>query len=290
MVASNDDMGADWALKAQAWVRNARIFDAAFTPFTRAILDSAALQPGMRVLDVGCGAGTLLQAAVEAGAEAVGVDISPGMTEAAGRRVPEATTVTADAQTSNLLSQAPGKPFDRVVSRFGVMFFADPVAAFTNIRSSVAEDGRLTFVCWRSGETDMFRHGMRSLIARLEDSPEPMSEGVPGPLGLADEDRIRQVLTDAGWSQVAVEPLDEMVDFSVDGSDGVDERLSIILAGSIGQMARAELEPRLGEVGWHEVLEETRAELRADLVDGSVAFRTRAQLVTAVSDTVTSPN
>lgn len=274
-------MSADWADKALAWVRHERIYDAAFAPFTRAVLDAADLGPGLRVLDVGCGAGTLLEASVAVGAEAVGVDISPEMTDAARRRVPEAKLVTADAQTSDLLDQAPGAPFDRVISRFGVMFFSDPVAAFANLRSVTAPGGRLAFVCWRTGERDMFWHGLRALAARLDTPPTQPADGVPGPMGLADGNRLRQVLSDAGWSDVVIEPLEETADFSIDGSDGVEERLAVALAGRVGQAARRELEPRLGEAGWTDAIEEARSELRDRSVGGAVAFPARAWLATA---------
>ncbi|WP_204164665.1 class I SAM-dependent methyltransferase [Nocardioides daejeonensis] len=277
----NDEIRADWADKAPSWVLHERIYDAAFAPFTRSVLDAAGLGRGLRVLDVGCGAGTLLEASVAAGAETVGVDISPEMTDAARRRVPTAKVVTDDAQTGDLLAGAPGAPFDRVISRFGVMFFADPVAAFANLRSITADEGRLVFVCWRAGESDMFWHGLRSLAARLDAPPAPPGDGQPGPMGLADGSRIRQVLTDAGWGDVVIAPLEEDADFSVDGSDGVEERLAVALAGRVGQAVCRELRPRLGEDGWADALDEARAELRDRLVNGTVAFPARAWLATA---------
>ncbi len=277
----NDQMSADWGEKAPAWVRHERIYDAAFAPFTRAVLSAAGITDGLRVLDVGCGAGTLLEASIAAGAEAVGVDISPLMAEAARRRAPEARIVVADAQISDLLAEAPGRPFDRVISRFGVMFFADPVAAFANLRSVTAPGGRLAFVCWRNGERDMFWHGLRSLVARLDPPPTQPADDEPGPMGLAGGDRIRRVLTDAGWRDIVIEPMEKTADFSINGSDGVEERLAVALAGRVGQAIRRELESRLGDAGWAEALAEARAELRGRLVHGTVAFPARAWLVTA---------
>ena len=205
------------------------------------------------------------------------------MVDAARRRVPTATVVTADAQTADLLAAAPGVPFDRVVSRFGVMFFAEPEAAFANIRSATAPGARLAFVCWREGETDMFSLGLGALTSRLADPPTGPTPGAPGSMGLASADRIREVLTVAGWSDVTIEPSDGLCDYGIDGSDGVEERLTIALSATFGRAVRAELEPRLDPDGWHVVLDEARAELRAHLVDGAVRFVGHTWLVTATN-------
>ena len=281
---ANEAMRDSWATGAQGWVRNERIFDAVFTPFTAAILGAAELGSARRVLDVGCGTGTLLDAAVAAGADAVGVDISPAMVEAARRRVPAATVVTADAQTADLLAAAPGEPFDRVVSRFGVMFFVEPEAAFANIRSATVPGARLTFACWREDEAEMFSLGLRALMARQAVPPAPPMPGTPGPMGLANADRLREVLGGAGWSGVSIEPADGLCDYAIDGSDGVEERLAVALSGMVGQAAQAELEPRLGPDGWYAVLEEARAELRAHVVDGALRFVGHTWLVTATNE------
>ena len=235
------------------------------------------------MLDVGCGAGTLLEEAVAAGAEAVGIDISPPMVEAASRRVPAATVVAADAQTADLLAAAPGPAVRPCVSRFGVMFFADPEAAFANIRSATAPGALLTFVCWRKDETAMFSLGLRALAARLADPPAPPSAGEPGPLGLADADRTRDVLTIAGWSAVTIEPFDRLCDYSIDGSDGVEERLATAMSGTLGRKVRAALESSVDDTEWQAALNDARAELRGALVDGAVRFTGHTWLVTATN-------
>jgi SAM-dependent methyltransferase len=277
---ANEATRDDWATGAEGWVRNERLFDAIFSPFTAAVLDAADLSSARRVLDVGCGTGTLLEA-VAAGADAVGVDISPAMVEAARRRVPTATVVTADAQTADLLAAAPGAPFDRAVSRFGVMFFADPAAAFANIRSATAPGARLAFVCWREGDIDMFSYALRALTARLADPPARSMPGAPGPMSLANAARVRAVLTVAGWSAVTIEPRDGLCDYAIDGSDGVEECLTIALSTTFGRAVRAQLEPRLDPAGWHAVLDEARAELHTQMVDGAVRFVGHTWLVTA---------
>ncbi|HEY0517889.1 MAG TPA: class I SAM-dependent methyltransferase [Ilumatobacteraceae bacterium] len=280
---ANEAMRDNWAAGAEGWIRNERIFDAVYAPFTAAIVTAADLALGRRVLDVGCGAGTLTEAATALGVDAVGIDISPPMAQAAQRRVPTATVVTADAQTADLLTIAPGKPFDRVVSRFGVMFFADPVEAFVNIRSATADGARLAFVCWREGETEMFSLGLRALAAHLPDPPQPPTPGAPGPMGFAHADRIVEVLGGAGWSDLDVEPFDAVCDYGIDGSDGVEERLAVALSGTVGRAVRAALEPKLDAEEWSAVVDEARAELREHLVDGAVRFTGHTWLVTAIN-------
>lgn len=280
---ANEEMRENWTAGASGWVENEAIFDAVFAPVTAAVVEAASLAPQQRLLDVGCGSGTLLKAAVAEGLDVVGVDISEGMAEAARRRVPQATVLVEDAQEVDLLALAPGAAFDRVVSRFGVMFFADPVAAFANIRRATAPEARLAFACWRAEEENpMFALGTSVLIERLAAQPAP-DPGAPGPMAFADRDRLLSVLTDAGWSDIVADPLDFTCDYGIGGTDGVEERLAGILGTTTGRRARAQLEPELGADGWADLLDEVRAELRRHLVDGVVRFPGACWLVTAGS-------
>ncbi len=250
------------------------LFDSVFEPVTEVLTGTlSGLEARERVLDVGCGSGTLLAAVVERGAAAGGGDISPPMAEGARARVPEAEVLVADAQTADLLAVAPGGPFARVISRFGVMFFSDSQAAFANIRSAAATGAPLTFMCWRSREENpMFTQGIDGLTARLDPPPPAALPGAPGPTAFADPDRLRSLLAGSGWSEISIEPFDFTCDFSKRGGDGVEERLAVILGNEGGRRARAQLEERLGSDGWEAVVEEVRAELRGALVDGAIRF------------------
>ncbi|GAA5155642.1 class I SAM-dependent methyltransferase [Nocardioides marinquilinus] len=284
---ANEAMREQWTAGAAGWVENESLFDTVFAPVTAAILDAAGFEAGQRVLDVGCGSGTLLAAAAAADAEPVGVDVSPGMVEGARRRVPGAVVVVADAQTAPLLEEAPGRPFERVVSRFGVMFFDDPTAAFANLRAACAPGARLAFACWRGEEENpMFTLGTEALLAQMAEPSAAAAPGAPGPTAFADPDRLSALLAEAGWGEVATAPLDAVADYGAVpgfGADGVEARLTASLATSTGRRARAELEPRLGEAGWAALLDDVRTDLRRHLDDGVIRFPLACWLVTAVA-------
>jgi SAM-dependent methyltransferase len=279
---ANEEQARSWDENSVGWVAHEAVFDAIFRPVTAAVLAAAGLRAGERVLDVGCGTGTLLAAAAEAGALPVGVDISPGMAQAAGHRVPSATVVVTDAETADLRALASGESFDVVVSRFGVMFFDDPVAAFANMAAATARGGRLAFACWRSEqENAMFTLGTDLLTQGLDEPPQPPVSGAPGPTAFADPDRLLGILERAGWSDVRIEPLDAELDFGTDGTDGVENRLSTILSTTSGRTAQEELEPRLGEQGWADLLDDVRAVVAEHVVDGSVRIPAAVWVVTA---------
>lgn len=283
-MSDNEEMRRNWTELGGGWVEHQAIFDEIFAPVTAAIHRAAGFAPGRRVLDVGCGSGTLLAEAVSLGAQAVGVDISPVMVEGARSRVPEATVVVADAQTADLVDLAPAGGFDAVVSRFGVMFFDDPIAAFANLRNVAAEGADLAFACWRGREENpMFTLGTEVLGAALAEPPKPPESGAPGPMAFADPDWTSNLLTEAGWSTVDVRPLDFTCDFTGDGSDGIERRMATILTTTTGHEARRELQPRLGPEGWAALLDDVRDALRAHLVEGGLRFPAACWLVTGVA-------
>jgi len=280
---ANEEQQQAWAAQGIDWVDNAATFEAVLAPFADAVIQAADITAGQRVLDIGCGSGTLLRRTADLGALPFGVDISEPMTDAARRRVPEATVILGDAQTMDLHQAAGGASYDRVVSRFGVMFFDDPVAAFTNIRRAATPGSRLAFVCWREGDNPMFTAGIDVLAAKLESPPAAPDPATPGPLAFGNPERVRAILTDAGWNGIAWEAFDGICNFGIGGSDGVEERLALILANRTGQQARAELEAKLGADGWAGVVEELRDELRRQRVDGVVQFPGRTWVVTGTN-------
>ncbi|HWJ98123.1 MAG TPA: methyltransferase domain-containing protein, partial [Acidimicrobiales bacterium] len=245
---ANEQMRENWTLGAKGWVQHRDLFDGELEPFAVAVIEAAAPGPGDRVLDVGCGTGTLVARSVARGAEAIGVDLSPGMVEGAQQFHPEGTFLVADAQTDDLAGHG---PFTTIVSRFGVMFFDDPTAAFANIRRAAAPGARLVFACWRSHEENaMFTLGTSTLLARLDPPLPVLDPAAPGPTALADPDRTRTILADAGWTDVGLVPCDAVLDYARNGGDGVEERLTMVLNTNAGRMAQTRLEPQLGPDGW----------------------------------------
>jgi SAM-dependent methyltransferase len=163
----------------------------------------------------------------------LGVDISEVMLAVARQRAPAPGSASpsislADAQTDDLGEAA----FDGVFSRFGVMFFSDPVAAFANIRRALKPSGRLVFVCWRSIDENLWmRVPMDAAIPHLPPLPfsDPMA---PGPFGFVDPARVRGILTAAGFASVQIAPFDACI-----GSGDLDATLALTLR--VGPLARA---------------------------------------------------
>jgi SAM-dependent methyltransferase len=190
------------------WVAMQERMDAMLAPLLHAALDWARPAVGESVLDIGCGCGaTLLALAGRVGPDGsvVGVDVSTPMLDRARERV-RANALTnvrltlSDAATHAFASDA----FDLAFSRFGVMFFEEPVGAFANIRSALAGSGRLAFVCWAPPRDNPWLT-VPLAVARPYLPPQPEADpDAPGPFAFADPDRVRRILAGAGYSAVDV--------------------------------------------------------------------------------------
>jgi ubiquinone/menaquinone biosynthesis C-methylase UbiE len=196
-------------------------------------LAAADARPGEHVIDVGCGMGGTtadLARAVGPTGHVLGVDISEPLIESArSHRVDNATFVIGDAVTYPFKAAA----YDLVFSRFGVMFFADPVAAFKNLRHALKPTGRLVFLAWRTPQENPWGHvPLRAAAPFLPPMPRPGPED-PGQYSFGDRARVERILKEAGFATPGIEPLDRPIWL---GSTAVDVAETI---GRFGPMARA---------------------------------------------------
>ena len=219
---ANVDMAQIWdGDEGEDWARNDDRYNAAVARFDAALFDAAAVAPGDAILDVGCGCGsTTLEAARRAHAgHALGVDLSARMLETARARarrdgVTNVQFVQADAQVHQFGAQS----FDVAISRFGAMFFADPVAAFTNIATALRSGARLVLLGWQEAGRNEWMMAIRTALAVGRTLPEP-APGQPGPFGLADAGGVRRVLEAAGFRRPEVAACSAPVWLGADSDD-----------------------------------------------------------------------
>ena len=220
-----------WNTQGARWVEVGPRIDAQLEPLGLGAIERAVVRAGEHVLDVGCGCGqATLQLAERVGATGtvVGIDISEPMLARARERAVEAGLENVefhrgDAQTEPF----PESRSDLIFSRYGVMFFADPEAAFANLRAALRPGGRLVFVCWQElGKNPWLEQPLDAALAHVP-PPEPAPAGSPGPFAFADANRVRGVLENAGFEQIAFESLEQPI--LVGGGGTVDETASFVL-------------------------------------------------------------
>jgi SAM-dependent methyltransferase len=195
----------------RAWIESQEFLDRLFEPFQRLLVEAVPLAAAARVLDVGCGTGaTTLAVARRLGPEgrSVGIDISEPMIAVARSRAESgsvpASFVCADAQSHAFAAAS----LDAITSRFGVMFFGDPVRAFTNLRRAAKQGGRLRFVAWRSAAENPFMTTAERAAAQFLPDLPPRRRDAPGQFAFADRLRVHRILEESGWSAIDIRPID----------------------------------------------------------------------------------
>jgi ubiquinone/menaquinone biosynthesis C-methylase UbiE len=258
--------------QAEAWngpesahfVDHADRYDRQLEPFTQVLLERAGPDPGRVVLDVGCGSGATTLAAAATAERAVGVDLSQPLVELARRRaraakITNAEFVIADAQTHDFAAGA----FDVLISRFGLMFFDDPVRAFTNIRRSLNDDARVAFISWQGLHANEWLMVIANAVSRHAEVPEfgGQSRG-PGMFALCEPDEIRSLLGAAGLDQVECDAYTATI--VVGGGGGLDDSVEFLLGGGMPRGLLGLVDPSARA----DVLRTVHAELVDRYVDG----------------------
>ena len=217
----------------RGWLASYRRIERGIAAFSAELVDAAAARPGEHVVDVGCGTGATtaeLAHAVGPKGHVLGIDISETLIGAArAQRVDNATFVLGDAATHPFKAAS----CDLVFSRFGVMFFGDPVAAFRNFHRALKPTGRLVFVCWRTPQENPW--GLVPLSAArpfLPPLPRPGPED-PGQFSFGDRARVERILKESGFVSPAIRPIDRPVFLGTDMAEILDN------AGRFGPLARA---------------------------------------------------
>ena len=226
---------------AAIWDQQAESMDAAMGAHSAAARLALALQPGERVVDLGCGPG---MSAVALGAEAgpdgwvAAVDISAEMAAAAARRMAAAgvhgAAFTADAGTADLVAEAGrGVAFDAVHSRFGLMFFPDPAAAFVNIHRALRPGGRLAASVWQHLTDNPWLELTTATATQIlgVDRPPLAAADAPGPFSMADREADERLLAAAGFVDVVIEAVNSPFIFAGDGYAAAERVLG---AGPLG--------------------------------------------------------
>jgi len=232
---------------------------------------------GQRVMDIGCGCGAAtleLGRRVGKSGRVTGLDISAPMLAVAARRAAEEGLDHVDFERADAQTHAfPAAARDILFSRFGVMFFADPTAAFANLRTTLRPEGRLAFVCWRAMlENEWILVPLHAALEHVP-PPTPPAPDAPGPFAFADADRVRGILSGAGFTDVAIERIDEQL---TSGSSIDDTADFLVKLGPTGRLLR-EADPSV----LPKVVDSVRRALEPYASDDGVRTRCSAWIVTA---------
>ena len=289
----NADQIAYWnGPGGQRWSDRHAAQDILLTPVSRILIDRAKAKPGERILDVGCGCGatsSALAREVAPSGHVLGIDISAPMLTLARqlarkdlshKDLPHKDLPHKDLPLDFVLADATVYPFDPesfdlLVSRFGVMFFAEPAVSFAHMRRALRPDGRVAFACWREPRDNPWM--MAPLQAVYRHVPKLPQQGPddPGPFAFASEDRVNRILGEAGYQGIAMERCDLSFDIAVGG--GLEAAVRSAL--EIGPSSRA-LEGQPPEV--RDAAKESVRDMLAPLVRGeSVPLPGSIWIVTA---------
>lgn len=281
MAFANTDQAEFWSCMAPIWAEMDRRLEKTAEAPGRMAMDRLGPQPGHRLLDLGCGTGPTtveLATRVSPGGSVVGVDIAEEMLVRARRRAAEQAVdnigfVHGDVQVGDIGTEE----YDGAFSRFGVMFYSDPVAAFSNVRRALRRGGRLSFVCWQGAPANewMLVPAMAVMSATGTAPPTP-APGEPGPFSLCDADRVRAIVGEAGFTQIDVMPHSDTV-------TAPEEEIPDFAAAALRMGAAREALKDADDTTPQSAYEAVVDALRAKVVGDEVRLRRGVLLVTATA-------
>lgn len=272
----NEEQIAYWNGKAgETWVEAHSRLDAMLAPLSEMALRKAAPGPGARVVDVGCGCGTTSIALARQGASVWGIDISAPMLARARELAEGVDNIEFSQADAASVTLTPDHQL--AFSRFGVMFFADPVAAFTNLRTGLAAGGRLVFLCWQAAQANPWiavtAAAVQPFLPAPEETPDPRA---PGPFAFAQEDYVVDILQSAGYANIACEPVTATLKLG----DSLDQAMQF--QSQIGPISRVLSE--LDDDARPQALAAAREALAGHLSDDGVSLDAACWLVSATSE------
>lgn len=235
---TNADQIAYWnGPNGQRWTDRQAEQDVLLAPVSEALLDRAGVRAGERVIDVGCGCGSTsftFASLVGPSGFVLGIDISGPMLARARKLAPKGAPVDFVQADATVYPFDP-ENFDVLISRFGVMFFAEPSTSFANMRRALRPSGRLAFACWREPrENPWMMTPLQAVYQHVPKLPPPGPED-PGPFAFAAEERVHRILGEAGYKAVALERVDLSFDIAL--GRGLDAAAQAAL--QIGPASRA---------------------------------------------------
>ena len=213
MSADNAEQIAEWnGALGRRWAAMQRDIDRIVVPFGDAALEVAAPQAGEQVIDIGCGCGdTTIEIARRVGETGMvlGIDVSQPMLEVARARAAAANCAHLSFRNADASKAALPADTDLLFSRFGVMFFSQPANAFRHLRNALRPGGRCVFACWRAPRDNPWAMApLAAARAAMGVKPPPADPHAPGPFAFADEERLRAILSDAGFDDVGMRRFD----------------------------------------------------------------------------------
>jgi len=221
-MATNNDQEEYWnTVGGERWVENIERLESMLSSLSARLIERAAPRSGEQVLDIGCGGGitsSAIAAAVGVGGKVLGADISEVILKVARKRFAAIANLEFTTADAGVFPFEAGL-YNLITSRFGVMFFPDPQAAFSNLNRAGASGGRMVFICWRALQENPWMGVPVAAAFSVLPRPEKPDPEAPGPFSLADPDRVRQIMAGAGFVDIELTAIDESLNLgALDGA------------------------------------------------------------------------